>query len=1055
MSEPPSDIYRGYRSKRPTRRELEEGKMKRVILIASVCFIAAAAASWGSEKPASRPRFYRPDVRENLSDILDDPRANVIAAVDTYCIVWFDFEQMDWQGWTKVDNTAQKDTFFHVDDFAGLGGGAHGMLVPLEGTKSMWCGARPDGDPYLCSWAAAPGYGNLWDQSIVSQIMPHTGTVTLSYKYSVDTELGNDYVSVIFAPAYQETEIARHYGRGSGVATHELFSASASFYLKFRFVSDAADSDEDGLRDYDGAFIIDSITVSDEEGLIDFEDFESAEVGATEAGIWRAKPQYDYGSYSGLLNNLVDKDPCNDDLATQITFIKGSPYPSISYPGLGLFDTPFCRGDGGINAPCQNEMVISPVIDLNRYSTSCDETQDGAIPPGELGDLSGYRLIYQVYLDNSVENLVFHTWKVRSIVDGCPGQWMSEPLVMYYGEGGLYYWLEHDISGYVTSDSIQVAVGVVDMCSLWYGVYGDCAAHTPAPWFDNVRVQRYETVGPQWAYQGADLFQDNFPSTDEMESFVRADMAADISPPSYPGIVPGDSVVVSCWATNAGRLDTLDTGEARVYLHCNVSFLGPDGKPDLFGPQLAGDHGSYVSDDGDWTVLLCEPARASNGAISPDRYCVDLNDSLFTRGYMIEYYFKAWDLDGVSTTLPAGAETMPANQFFGGSNLLEFTCLPTLRTVPGPLYVDDCDGRGSREGIAQIYYDWTFRAMVATLWDDFPDRYDVNSPSSALSNGIGAYVSADNSGSVFCAAYETVVFDSGDLAHCTVSEGTENSDKSDDARLLVDWMKNSEHKTGLLVMGDQIAYDLSTSMAAVATELVSAICGVTLENNSYFDLTGGLEGGGLVSPPVSGVPGGPYDGISYFLAGGCPVINRFDVLDATGHGQHALAYPDYNDTKCYAGIWTDQTSDTGQPLRTSWVGHGFQYMRNETDGITARKEFLEDAWLFFENGICEDVGRTDTEIPKVTSLSGNFPNPFNPSTRIRFGLAPKGHVSLRVYDVSGKLVRVLIDEVRDAGSYETVWDGRNGGGKAIASGIYFCRMEAKDFDRTLKMVLLR
>jgi hypothetical protein len=68
------------------------------------------------------------------------------AHVDTYCIVWYDFEQMNWQGWTRFDNTAQIDTFFHVDDFSGLGGGAYGCLHPIEGTRSMWCGMS------LCGW---------------------------------------------------------------------------------------------------------------------------------------------------------------------------------------------------------------------------------------------------------------------------------------------------------------------------------------------------------------------------------------------------------------------------------------------------------------------------------------------------------------------------------------------------------------------------------------------------------------------------------------------------------------------------------------------------------------------------------------------------------------------------------------------------------------------------------------------------------------------------------------------------------------------------------------
>ena len=70
---------------------------------------------------------------------------------------WYDFEQIDWQGWTRVDNTAPGDTCFHVDDFAGLGGGTYGRLVPLEGAKSLWCGARPGATAgwYTCNWGSA------------------------------------------------------------------------------------------------------------------------------------------------------------------------------------------------------------------------------------------------------------------------------------------------------------------------------------------------------------------------------------------------------------------------------------------------------------------------------------------------------------------------------------------------------------------------------------------------------------------------------------------------------------------------------------------------------------------------------------------------------------------------------------------------------------------------------------------------------------------------------------------------------------------------------------
>ena len=586
------------------------------------------------------------------------------------------------------------------------------------------------------------------------------------------------------------------------------------------------------------------------------------------------------------------------------------------------------------------------------------------------------------------------------------------------------------------------------MCSAWYGTYGDCAEHTPAPWFDNVRIKRWDSRGPQWSVRPTELFQDTFPqpvpgSPDPMEEFCRADMAMDVAPgDEYGRIDPGDSAVVQVAAPNTGGLDTLVTGEARVYLHCNVEFLGPEGKPGLSGPQLAGTYGSYAGEEGGWTVLLCEPAATSAGNIAPGKYCVDLNDSLFTRGYMVEYYFKAYDIEGNPTVWPEEADA--------GGDRCEFTCLPTLRSVPAALYVDDFHGRGTFDGEAQEYFDMAFASVLPAGL--IPDRYDVNGPSYGVSNGIGAYASADDSSAVFCRAYDKVIFDSGDLFWVTISEGTENSDKSDDAQLLIDWMDNSAHRTGLLVMGDQIAYDLSGSPAASAAQLLGTVCGATLEHYSYLDLTGGVYGGGTITPLITGVAGGPYEGFGCYSYGGCYNINSFDVLQPVGPGTAALKYPDYNSTEHYAAICTDQVNGAGYPLRTVWAGFSFMFMRSAEPYFLVHSDFLFRTWRYLELG---SMTTTQSDVPAATSLSDNFPNPFNPVTRLKFGLKEKGQVRIRIYDVSGRLVRILIDEIRDAGSYETVWDGTNDRGRATASGIYFCRMEAPDYERTLKMVLLR
>ncbi len=101
---------------------------------------------------------------------------------------------------------------------------------------------------------------------------------------------------------------------------------------------------------------------------------------------------------------------------------------------------------------------------------------------------------------------------------------------------------------------------------------------------------------------------------------------------------------------------------------------------------------------------------------------------------------------------------------------------------------------------------------------------------------------------------------------------------------------------------------------------------------------------------------------------------------------------------------------------------------------------------------------TGEEIPKVPGasyLSQNYPNPFNPATKIAFGLSAPARVTLRIYDVSGRLVRELVDETRPAARYEEIWDGRDPGGRVVASGVYFYRLAAGPFTQTRKMILLQ
>ncbi len=90
-----------------------------------------------------------------------------------------------------------------------------------------------------------------------------------------------------------------------------------------------------------------------------------------------------------------------------------------------------------------------------------------------------------------------------------------------------------------------------------------------------------------------------------------------------------------------------------------------------------------------------------------------------------------------------------------------------------------------------------------------------------------------------------------------------------------------------------------------------------------------------------------------------------------------------------------------------------------------------------------------------TRLMSASPNPFNPSTTIAFELAAPGEVSITVYDVSGRMIRSLVNGRMPAGMHEVTWNGRDRNGATAASGVYFYRLIAGEILETRKMVLLR
>jgi hypothetical protein len=101
------------------------------------------------------------------------------------------------------------------------------------------------------------------------------------------------------------------------------------------------------------------------------------------------------------------------------------------------------------------------------------------------------------------------------------------------------------------------------------------------------------------------------------------------------------------------------------------------------------------------------------------------------------------------------------------------------------------------------------------------------------------------------------------------------------------------------------------------------------------------------------------------------------------------------------------------------------------------------------------TGNDTPQVPDAFALYQNVPNPFNPTTMIRFDLPRAVHVKMCVYNVKGELVTTLVNQHMTEGRKEINWIAKDSRGRSVSSGIYFYRLIAGDFVQTRKMVLLR
>ncbi|SVA87438.1 uncharacterized protein METZ01_LOCUS140292, partial [marine metagenome] len=152
----------------------------------------------------------------------------------------------------------------------------------------------------------------------------------------------------------------------------------------------------------------------------------------------------------------------------------------------------------------------------------------------------------------------------------------------------------------------------------------------------------------------------------------------------------------------------------------------------------------------------------------------------------------------------------------------------------------------------------------------------------------------------------------------------------------------------------------------------------------------------------------------------------------------------------------------GGYLRNSPV-YGDDFTTEEIDGLktgellsfTYNGDTLSSQIKFYPMSFKEVELDYKAFLPSTFALHQNYPNPFNPVTTIQYDVPDNGPVTIIIYDLTGRKIKTLVNQVSTPGRYSIIWNGTNDFGKSISSGMYFYRMEAPGFKSVKKLMLLK
>jgi len=998
-------------------------------VLAAALLLTGAIAGGAPRAPATEREIVPADL--TCPGVLIGGNAGAAKAqVDTICLIGGPgqlsgkFEQAnhttpDPQGWYGVDLTQHAAARWQVSAFL-----AANLDPPRPGNNAMWCGQT---FAAACDAGDVPeGYDNDYDEWLDWRGTVSDNTVATIVNVTAilnsDTEPGYDYLQLEFESATGMTRVGTAFtGIYTGAVFNRTFSVAAADYvgaghdeihLRWRATSDAAWSDGDCFWPTAGHSQLDNVGVSFDGALQTFDDFE-----AGSPVHWFAASPPGVGNFAKVWPRLSDLDLCTENMTPQWAFIDDG----VVVPGTGgTLGTTWTYGPGGY--------VVNLLGGLAGPGYSLDN-QIWSPPIDWPAGCEGGRLAWNVYGHLPLSNGLFAVWYVRSSTDSGAtwSPWQSDNLIYWAGNSPAYYRSAYDLRTYLIPgcNRVQVALGALEQS---FGTYYETDG-TPSPYFDNVALSAWPIGGPAITAREIDLFNDGWPASaaidyaDLSRNSVRLDMARNISPRLHLRNDPGDSIIMTIAPIRAGSV--LDgRPELFVRMKANPLFDGVRALPAGFSRTGHVISGTVPGD----TVRV-------NNIIQANRWSWDLPDTGFCfPGDALHYFIRARDNlagDIGTTYLPAdttGFSQFPGDPGYGTQTLSEVfrtDALPTLFSAtpggqPHVLFWNDARDRSNQN-------EW-FGALDNLGWRlgvDY-DMYCTNGPSSGVGNGLGGRTNAAK-----LAGYNTLLYCAANLTNYTLSNGDFTGDPGNDIAVVDAWL--SLGGRNMFATGDNIIQDLSYSGVAFRDKWFS----VAYNAADVRPLIGG-QTAPVVSPLA--VAGAPVISGPYVAFGGCDGgLNDFDAVTAAGA---AVSIAEFTSpagvTGAYPYAAAIYNNVVASAARVVFMPYDLCYIYGlgaKAGTRPIRADILQELLTFFG----EAPGGLPVGVPQpaVFSVRGS-PNPFNPAVRIAYDLPARGPLSLKLYDVRGRLVRVLLDGVAEAGPGAATWDGRDGAGSATASGVYFC-----------------